>query len=295
MSRGETRGANRLVIALPMVWLILFFLIPFAIVAKVSLSEPLIAQPPYSPLLDWSDGGLPTYLGSFANYIFLTEDSLYIDAYLSSIWMALVSTLCTLVVAYPMAYLIARSGPSTRMILLMLVVLPFWTSSLLRLYALMGLMTPNGVINSALSGLGLTDSPVQMLQTDFAIYLGIVFTYLPLMILPLFAALERLDETLLEASADLGARGISTFWHVTLPLSLPGILAGCLLVFIPAVGEFVIPALMGGPDQLMIGRVLYTEFYGNRDWPVASAVAIAMLAFLVLPFMWLRSLGQEPT
>ncbi|WP_118135769.1 ABC transporter permease subunit [Oceanicella sp. SM1341] len=287
---GRSRIGKRLVIGIPMVWLLLFFLIPFAIVLKVSLSEGMIAQPPYGPILEWSeDSWLPAYVGSLFNYEWLLDDPLYITAYLNSIWMALVSTFFCLVIAYPMAYLIARSSPSTRTTLLMLVVLPFWTSSLLRIYALLGLLSPNGYINTVLQWLGVIDAPLQMLQTDFAVYLGIVFTYLPLMVLPLYATLEKLDESLLEASADLGASGFGTFWQVTLPLSGPGIAAGCLLVFIPAVGEYVIPALMGGPDQLMIGKVLYTEFFGNRDWPVASAVAIAMLAFLVIPFMMLRN------
>ncbi|MEM9012972.1 MAG: ABC transporter permease subunit [Pseudomonadota bacterium] len=282
------RWGRRLAIAGPFLWLLVFFLVPFAIVFGVSLAELRIAVPPYSPILDWSDG-LPRFLGSFENYVFITEDDLYWRAYLNSVQMAGIATALCLLVAYPMAYLIARARRTMRAILLLLVVLPFWTSSLLRLYALMALMTPGGFINSALMGAGLIEAPIQMLQTDFAIYLGIVFTYLPLMVLPLYSTLEKLDPSLLEASADLGAGPVATFWRVTLPLSLPGILAGCLLVFIPAVGEFVIPALVGGPDQLMIGRVLWTEFFNNRDWPVASAVAMAMLALLVIPFMLLRN------
>ncbi|MEM8742300.1 MAG: ABC transporter permease subunit [Pseudomonadota bacterium] len=283
------RWGRTLVIAVPTLWLLLFFLVPFGIVFYVALAEPQLAQPPYDPVLVWGDGWLPEYRGSFENFLFLASDSLYVTAYLNSIWVAAVSTVLCLIVAYPMAYLIARSGPATRMTLLMLVVLPFWTSFLLRVYALIGLLSPQGFLNGALIWAGLITEPVQFLQTDFAVYLGIVFSYLPLMVLPLYATLEKLDESLLEASSDLGASGLGTFWQVTLPLSLPGILAGCLLVFIPAVGEFVIPALLGGPDQLMIGRVLWTEFFNNRDWPVASAVAIAMLGFLVLPFMILRS------
>ncbi|GIX12130.1 MAG: polyamine transporter PotH [Paracoccaceae bacterium] len=293
MTGARRIGAGRaLVIWLPMLWLILFFLLPFAIVAHVSLSEATIAMPPYRPALVWPEGGwLPEYRGTLDNYRFLLEDPLYLGAYLGSIRMAGIATALCLLVAYPMAYLIARSAPATRIVLLMLVVLPFWTSSLLRIYALIGVLSPNGFLNSALGWLGLIDPdrPIQFLQTDFAVYLGITFTYLPLMVLPLYATLEKLDPSLLEASADLGASAFGTFWQVTLPLSLPGVLAGCLLVFIPAVGEFVIPALLGGPDQLMIGRVLWTEFFNNRDWPVASAVAIAMLAFLVVPFMILRN------
>ncbi|RMF39284.1 MAG: ABC transporter permease subunit [Alphaproteobacteria bacterium] len=284
MSRARRLGRTA-VLGVPFVWLLVFFLLPFAVVLKVSLSEPDIAQPPYQPLFgeNWE------YLGSFANYVFLTEDTLYTTAYLNSIWMAAVATLLCLLIAYPMAYLIARSRPATRLTLLMMVVLPFWTSSLLRIYALIGLLNTTGFINTVLLWLGVISEPIQMMQTDFAVYAGIVMTYLPLMILPLYATLEKLDETLLEASADLGAGGIGTFWQITLPISLPGILAGCLLVFIPAVGEFVIPQLMGGPDQLMIGKVLWTEYFNNRDWPVASAIAIAMLAFLVIPFMILRN------
>jgi putrescine transport system permease protein len=286
----RARIGRWLVIWVPMIWLLLFFLIPFGIVGYVSLSEATLAQPPFKPALVWpEDGWLPDFAGSLDNYLWLLDDPLYLNAYLSSIQMAGIATLLCLVIAYPMAYLIARSGPAMRVTLLMLVVLPFWTSSLLRIYALIGVLSPNGFLNSAMMWAGLTSAPVQFLQTDFAVYLGITFTYLPLMVLPLYATLEKLDGSLLEASADLGASGFGTFWQVTLPISLPGILAGCLLVFIPAVGEFVIPALLGGPDQLMIGRQLYTEFFSNRDWPVASAVAVAMLAFLVIPFMILRS------
>ncbi len=284
------RAGRWLVIWFPMFWLLLFFLVPFAIVLKVALSEGMIAMPPYGPIFAWDEGAmLPRYVGSFDNFSFLLSDSLYINAYLDSIVMAGVATVLCLIVAYPMAYLIARSSPSVRGTLLMLVILPFWTSSLLRIYAMIGLLTPNGFVNSALLGLGLITEPIQMMQTDFAVYLGLVFNYLPLMVLPLYSTLEKLDGALLEASADLGASALGTFWQVTLPLSLPGILSGCLLVFIPSVGEYVIPQLMGGPDQNMIGRVLWTEYFNNRDWPVASAIAIAMLVLLVVPFILLRN------
>ena len=278
------RRGRALVAGAPLLWLGLFFLIPFLVVLRVSLSEAAIARPPYTRIAEWADGMLTLNL-NFGNYLFLFEDGLYVAAYLNSIWLAASATLVCLLVAYPMALLIARSR--WRLVLLMLVILPFWTSFLLRMYALIGLMSPTGFINGALAWVGL--GPVTLLQTDFAIYMGIVTGYLPLMILPLYATLEKLDGALLEAAHDLGAPPWKAFLTVTLPLSMPGILAGSLLVFIPAVGEFVIPALLGGPDQLMIGRVLWTEFFSNRDWPLASAVAIAMLALLVAPIMFLRN------
>ena len=282
-------SGRTLVIAVPTIWLLVFFLIPFLVVAKISLSEAAIARPPYLPLYEWlEEGGLQIIL-NFGNYLFLWEDSLYISAYLSSIKIAVVSTVFCLLIGYPMAYFIARSGEQMRNVLLMLVILPFWTSFLLRVYAWIGFLKGNGIINNALIALGVIDQPLTMLQTDFAVYVGIVYTYLPFMILPLYANLVKLDNDLLEVSADLGARPFRTFIDVTLPLSMPGIVAGSMLVMIPAIGEFVIPALLGGPDTLMIGRVLWDEFFSNRDWPVASAVAIAMLILLVIPIMLLRN------
>jgi putrescine transport system permease protein len=276
------------VIAVPYLWLLMFFLVPFAIVLKISFSDAQISMPPYQPLLHWvSDKALQIQL-NFGNFAFLVEDNLYWKAYLNSIWVAGVSTLLCLLIGYPMAYAIARSQASTRNILLLLVILPFWTSFLLRVYAWIGILKNNGLINNTLMALGVIDQPIQMLQTDFAVYVGIVYSYLPFMILPLYANLEKLDLTLLEAAADLGCRPWKSFLKVTLPLSVPGIIAGCLLVFIPAVGEFVIPALLGDPGMLMIGKVLWTEFFNNRDWPVASAVAIALLLFLVIPIMFFQ-------
>jgi len=276
------------VIAVPYLWLLMFFLVPFVIVLKISFSDAQISMPPYQPLLHWvSDKALQIQL-NFGNFAFLVEDNLYWKAYLNSIWVAGVSTLLCLLIGYPMAYAIARSQSSTRNILLLLVILPFWTSFLLRVYAWIGILKNNGLINNTLMALGVIDQPIQMLQTDFAVYVGIVYSYLPFMILPLYANLEKLDLTLLEAAADLGCRPWKSFLKVTLPLSLPGIIAGCLLVFIPAVGEFVIPALLGDPGMLMIGKVLWTEFFNNRDWPVASAVAIALLLFLVIPIMFFQ-------
>jgi len=283
---------QRLVRAVPTFWLLIFFLVPFAVVLRVSLAEPLIAIPPYSSLIDWADG-IATIKLNFSNFVFLTEDQLYLNAYLNSIRIALISTVLCLIVGYPMAYVIARSSPAWRNTLLLLVILPFWTSFLLRVYAWIGILNDTGLINNALIGLGVIDDPIRMIRTDLSVYLGLVYSYLPLMVLPLYTALEKLDNDLLEASADLGAGPVRTFLDVTLPLSLPGIVAGCLLVFIPAVGEFVIPELLGGPDQLMIGKVLWTEFFNNRDWPVASAVAIVMLVLLVAPIMWFRSIESR--
>lgn len=273
------------VIAVPYLWLLLFFLIPFIFVLKISLAEALIARPPYSPLIEWTEETYLTIRINVASFMFLLEDDLYWKAYLNSIKIAFISTVFCLLIGYPMAYAMAKAAPSARNVLLMLVILPFWTSFLLRVYAWIGILKNNGLINNILMGMGLIDEPIVMMQTDFAVYVGIVYSYLPFMILPLYANLERLDNTLLEAASDLGCPPSKAFLAITLPLSLPGIVAGCLLVFIPAVGEFVIPALLGGPDTLMIGRVLWDEFFSNRDWPVASAVAIAVLLLLVVPMM----------
>ena len=277
-----------LVTSVPFFWLLLFFLIPFAIVLKISFSDAQISMPPYQPLFSWASEKVLEIKLNLGNYAFLIEDNLYWKAYLNSIFVAAVSTVLCLLIGYPMAYAIARANVATRNVLLLLVILPFWTSFLLRVYAWIGILKNNGLINNTLMSLGLIDQPIQMLQTDFAVYIGIVYSYLPFMILPLYANLEKMDLTLLEAAADLGCRPWKAFLKVTLPLSVPGIIAGCLLVFIPAVGEFVIPALLGDPGMLMIGKVLWTEFFNNRDWPVASAVAIALLMFLVIPIMFFQ-------
>ncbi|WP_370463941.1 ABC transporter permease subunit [Oceanospirillum sediminis] len=280
------------VVAVPMLWLGIFFFIPFLVVFKISLSETAIAVPPYTSLLEWDlEEAYINLKLNLGNYLYLFEDAFYLDAYLSSIKIAAVSTFFTLLVAFPIAYLIARTESSKRGVLLALVILPFWTSFLLRVYAWMGFLKKNGIVNEFLLGIGIIDQPLTLLQTDFAVYIGIVYTYLPFMVLPLYSALEKLDITLLEAAEDLGCRPAQSFFLITLPLALPGIVAGCLLVFIPAVGEFVIPALLGGSDTLMIGRVLWDEFFLNRDWPMASAVAIVMLIVLVLPIMLIRN-GQ---
>jgi len=276
------------VIGLPYLWLVMFFLVPFIIVLKISVSDIRLGMPPYEPLLHWVEHQVVTLKVNLGNYAFLFEDPLYRNAYLNSIWMAATSTFFCLLIGYPMAYGIARTSPAWRNLLLMMVMLPFWTSFLLRVYAWIGILKNNGLINNTLMALGVIDDPIVMLQTDFAVYMGIVYSYLPFMVLPLYANLEKMDLTLLEAAADLGCRPMKAFLTITLPLSIPGIVAGSMLVFIPAVGEFVIPALLGGPDSLMIGRVLWEEFFHNRDWPVASAVAIAMLVLLVGPIMVLQ-------
>ena len=282
-------NGRTLVILAPTLWLLVFFLIPFAVVAKIALSQVAFGIPPYTPMIEWSEDGQLIVRLFFGNFQFLLSDSLYINAYLNSIKIAFFSACLSLLVGFPMAYFIARSGEQTRNILLMLVILPFWTSFLLRVYAWIGLMNTNGIINNVLISLGIIQDPLIMLRTDFAVYVGIVYTYLPFMILPLYATLVKLDDALLEASADLGARPLTSFFTITLPLSMPGIIAGFMLVFIPAIGEYVIPSLLGGPDTLMIGRTLWDEFSSNRDWPVASAVAIAMLIFLVIPIVILRN------
>jgi putrescine transport system permease protein len=274
--RGRT-----LVIAIPFLWLFLYFFVPFLIVLKVSLAFIAIAQPPYTHYNE--AGHLVFNIGD--SYGRLISDTLYIKAYINSLIVAAVSTVLCLVIGYPFAYGMARCSHSVRNILLMLVILPFWTSFLIRVYAWIGLLKNNGLINHILMSVGIIDSPINMMNTNFAVYLGIVYSYLPFMILPLYANLEKMDMSLLEAANDLGCKPLKAFFLITVPLSFPGIVAGSMLVFIPAVGEYVIPELLGGPSSLMIGRVLWTEFFSNRDWPTASAVAIAILAALVIPLM----------
>lgn len=281
------------VIALPYIWLLLFFLAPFAIVLKISFADPLVAQPPFTPFFDWAAGSGSRILATLDNYAFLLEDNLYWVSYLKSIKIALVATLLCLLLGFPMAYAIALAPLPWRNLLLLLVILPFWTSFLLRVYAWMVMLGKQGLINNLLLSTGLIDEPLQMLYTDGAVYLGIVYTYVPFMILPLYATLEKLDPDIHEAAADLGAKPLRVFFDVTLPLAMPGIIAGSLLVFIPALGEYVIPALLGGLDSLMIGRTLYDEFFVNRDWPLASAVAIVLLLILILPIMLFQRLQQK--
>jgi putrescine transport system permease protein len=279
-------SGQRAVIAVPYLWLLLFFLVPFVIVFKISFSEIATAQPPYEPLIQRLEDLTYAIKINLNNYAFLFTDDLYYTAYLYSLKVAAVSTFWCLLLGYPMAYAISRSTPAQRNLYLMLIILPFWTSFLLRVYAWIGLLKTDGVINSFAGLLGL--GPYSMMYTNFAVYIGIVYSYLPFMILPLYSNLEKHDFALIEAAQDLGASPAKAFFRITLPLSLPGILAGCLLVFIPAVGEYVIPSLLGSSDQLMIGRVLTDEFFSNRDWPVASAVAIVMLVLLLLPIIWFQ-------
>jgi len=289
------RNWRLLVLFVPFFWLLLFFLAPFFIVLKISFAGSVIASPPFTSMIEWVDEGVMHIRVVTDNYAYLWEDDLYVKTYLNSLKISSISTILCLLIGYPMAYAIVRSSHTTKHILLMLIILPFWTSFLLRVYAWMGLLADQGTINGLLISLGIIDEPMRMLYTEFAVYVGIVYTYVPFMILPLYANMEKLDWALLEAAADLGARPMTTFFTVTLPMTLPGVLAGSLLVFIPATGEYVIPDLLGGGNVLMIGRVLYNEFNANVDWPVASAVAIALLLLLVLPMTLYQHIQGKET
>lgn len=269
---------------MPYIWLLVFFLTPFAIILKISLADPALAQPPYTPTID-SQGNINI---TFDNFAFLLTDKLYALTYLRSLVLAASATLFALLLGFPMAYGISRASSTTRSLLLLLIILPFWISFLLRVYAWMGLMNNYGVINNMLMWLGFVEQPIQIMYTDFAVLVGLTYSYLPFMVLPLYATLERLDLDLVEAAQDLGASSTRAFWDVTWPLARPGVIAGCLLVFIPATGEYVIPYLLGGPNSMLIGRVLFDEFFANRDWPLASAVAIVMLVLLIAPIMLLQ-------
>ena len=280
----QDQAWRRFAVGIPYVWLLVFFLAPFAIILKISLADPIIAQPPFTPTFD-EFGQL---LVSGDNFKFLLTDKLYAVTYLRSLALAAGATLLCLALGFPMAYGIARSSASTRNLLLMLVVLPFWISFLLRVYAWMGLLNNHGVINNFLLWLGAIDQPLPLMYTDFAIYVGLVYSYLPFMILPLYATLHRMDINLVDAAQDLGATPSRAFRDITWPLARPGVIAGCLLVFIPAIGEYVIPYLLGGPESLLIGRVLFDEFFVNRDWPLASSVAIVLLLILVAPIILLQ-------
>ena len=281
-------------IAVPYVWLLALFLVPFVIVLKISLSDAAIARPPYVPQFDWVEGTW-AFLSQldFENFTWLIEDDLYWKAYLSSLQIALTSTLLTLIVGYPIAYGMARAPQEWRPTLMMLVILPFWTSFLIRVYAWKGILSNEGFLNQFLLWTGLISEPLTILNTNLAVYIGIVYTYLPFMILPIYAALEKMDDSLLEAAEDLGCSRTTAFWMVTVPLSKSGIIAGCFLVFIPAIGEFVIPSLLGGSGTLMIGKVLWEEFFSNRDWPVASAVAVILLLILVVPIVLFQRNQQK--
>ncbi len=292
MSKFGSAIFNRLVIIIPYVWLTVFFLAPFFIVLRISLSETAIAMPPYLPVFNLADGisGIVEKIGqlSTANYEFLASDALYTNAYLSSLRIAVVSTIVTLMIAYPIAYSMAKAPTSIRPTLLMLVILPFWTSFLIRVYAWIAILKPEGLLNQFLLTLGVIDEPLIILNTNWAIYIGIVYSYLPFMVLPIYSSLEKMDHSLTEAAQDLGCTPICAFWRVTFPLSLPGVIAGCMLVFIPAVGEFVIPDLLGGSETLMIGKTLWNEFNSNRDWPISAAVATILLLILVVPIMFFQ-------
>ncbi|WP_102869007.1 ABC transporter permease subunit [Pseudovibrio exalbescens] len=285
----KSRLGRWALIAVPYAWLLLFFLAPFVIVFKISLSEVVVSIPPYQPVIDWANG-LAGVLDaarqwSFDNYIWLTQDAIYFKAYLSSLQIALIATAITLVVGYPIAYGMARAPKAWQPTLLMLIILPFWTSFLIRVYAWIGILKNEGLLNQVLMSLGLISDPLIILNTNAAVYIGIVYSYLPFMVLPLYSSLEKMDGSLIEAAEDLGCPPMKAFWQVTIPLSVPGIIAGCFLVFIPAVGEFVIPDILGGSETLMIGKTLWVEFFRNRDWPVASAVAVVLLLILVIPIV----------
>ncbi|WP_105434614.1 ABC transporter permease subunit [Neorhizobium tomejilense] len=293
-SVSETHPANKpnparwLVVAVPYLWLLLFFVAPFLIIFKISLSETAIAMPPYTPLFE-GFGAFGDFVSELDldNYLFLTDDPLYIEAYLSSLRIAVISTFLLLLIGYPMALAMARAPTMLRPTLVMLVILPFWTSFLIRVYAWIGILKPDGLLTLLFQSAGLlgADDQVQIFRTDYAVFVGIVYSYLPFMVLPLYAALEKMDNTLLEAASDLGCPPWKAFWKITFPLSLPGVIAGSMICFIPITGEFVIPDLLGGADTLMIGKTLWTEFFGNRDWPLASAVAVILLIMLVVPIM----------
>jgi putrescine transport system permease protein len=286
------------VIALPYAWLAALFLVPFLIVFKISFSTVAVGVPPYAPNFDLAHGigGLIDAFRQFTvdNYTWLTQDDLYARAYLGSLWIAGVSTLLVLLIGYPIAYGMARAPRRWQPILLMLVILPFWTSFLIRVYAWIGILKKEGLLNQLLLWLGVIHEPLTILNTNWAVYIGIVYSYLPFMVLPLYAALEKMDESLLEAAADLGCPPLKAFWKITFPLSLPGVIAGCFLVFIPATGEFVIPDLLGGSDTLMIGKTLWSEFFSNRDWPIASAVAVILLLILVVPIVIFQNRARRP-
>lgn len=282
-----------MVIGVPFIWLFLFFMLPFFIVLKISFAEADVAIPPYTEIYTYLEGKVQLVL-NLANYGLLTEDELYIAAYLGSLKVALFSTLLCLLIGYPMAYAISKANKESQTVLLLLIMMPTWTAILIRVYAWMGILSNNGLLNSFLLWLGLIDQPLQILNTNLAVYIGVVYSYLPFMILPLYANLVKHDESLLEAASDLGSSTFNSFWKITVPLSKNGIIAGCMLVFIPVVGEFVIPELLGGPETLMIGKVLWQEFFNNRDWPVASALAVVMLAILIVPILLFnRSQAKE--
>ncbi|CAM2144213.1 putrescine ABC transporter membrane subunit PotH [Pararobbsia alpina] len=275
-------SGRTLVIAAPFFWLVLFFAVPFVLVLKISFASAQLSVPPYTDLVQIKDG-VVNFAFQLGHYLFLLQDSLYVATYLSSLKMAAISTVLCLLIGYPMAYYIARSNPATRNLLMMAVMLPFWTSFLIRVYAWIGILKDDGLLNHFLASIGLITSPLKLYHSDAGVYIGMVYSYLPFLVMPLYAHLVKMDLRLLEAAYDLGAKPWVAFWRITIPLSKNGIIAGCLLVFIPAVGEYVIPELLGGADTLMIGRVMWDEFFNDVDWPMASAVTVAMVLLLLVP------------
>ncbi|TFL09308.1 ABC transporter permease subunit [Pusillimonas caeni] len=278
---------RKLAIVPPFAWLALFLLVPFLLVLKISFADLRFGIPPYTPLATLENETL-TLGVHLSSYLLLFTDSLYIATYISSVKMALVTTVCCALIGYPMAYYIARANPKARNLMLLGVILPFWTSLLLRVYAWVGILRSDGLLNNALMALGLIDAPLEIYRTDLAVYIGLVYAYLPFFILPLYANLVKFDMRLLEAAYDLGAKPFQAFWRVTLPMSLPGVIAGSLLVFIPTVGEYVIPEMLGGADTLMMGRLMWTEFFNNTDWPMAAAVTCVMVLILIVPLALLQ-------
>ena len=296
IAASRSGPAKWLVVIIPYLGMRLLFLTPFLIILKISLSDTAIAMPPYRPVLE-GFAAIGDFIGQldFDNYLFLTEDSLYFNSYVSSLRIALISTFLLLLIGYPMALAMARASVSIRPTLVMLVILPFWTSFLIRVYAWIGILKPEGLLTVLLQSLGLMDesSQVQIFRTEIAVFIGIVYSYLPFMVLPLYSALEKMDGTLLEAASDLGCPPWKAFWKITFPLSIPGVIAGSMICFIPITGEFVIPDLLGGASTLMIGKTLWTEFFGNRDWPLASAVAVLLLLILVVPIAIFQNQQQK--
>ncbi|MGO4657151.1 ABC transporter permease subunit [Ensifer sp. 2YAB10] len=287
-SSAKANWGKRLLIAIPYAWLLVLFLAPFALVAGISLSTVRLGMPPFEPLTAW-DGSILNLRLNFENFLYVLTDDTYLLAYLTSLKIAAISTAALLFIAYPLAYGIASCSPSSKSLLVFLVIVPFWSSMLIRVYSWMSILRNDGLLNMLLLKIGLISEPLRILNTETAIYIGIVYTYLPFMVLPIYSTLSSADRTLIEAARDLGCSRISAFWRVTFPLSLPGVLAGCALVFIPVVGEFVIPDLLGGADTQMIGRAIWLEFFNNRDWPMAAAVTIVLLALLVVPIVYFQS------
>ena len=286
-------SGRQVVIGVPFLWLCLFFLLPFFIVTKISFTEAALAIPPYSEIYTYAEQKFQLLL-NLSNYAILGDDELYISAYLGSLKVAFFSTLACLLIGFPMAYAISKANKESQTVLMLLIMMPTWTAILIRVYAWMGILSNNGLLNGFLMWTGLISQPLEILNTNVAVYIGVVYAYLPFMVMPLYANLVKHDESLLEAASDLGSSRFNSFWKITVPLAKNGIIAGCMLVFIPVVGEFVIPELLGGPETLMIGRVLWQEFFNNRDWPVASALAVVMLLILIVPILFFnRSQAKE--